>query len=62
MRNREGEDLPVDFIFAFNSTKEFDDIPHNKDHIISILPVCDIECERVVRSLFKYVVLEISIV
>jgi len=43
MRDGEGEDLPVDFILALNSTEELDDAPHRKGHAVGILPVCDVE-------------------
>jgi len=43
VRDGEGENLPVDFILALDSTEELDDAPHRKGHAVGVLPVCDVE-------------------
>jgi len=43
MRDGEGEDLPINFILALDSTEELDDAPHRKGHAVGVLPICDVE-------------------
>jgi hypothetical protein len=44
MRDREGEDLAVDFLLALDSMEELDDALYRKGYTIGVLPVYDIEC------------------
>lgn len=42
--DREGQDLPVELLFALFEVEKLDDRSDYKDYIVSILPVSNIKC------------------